>query len=86
MDYLSSNPLPKDFAWRHKNGQLVPVHPSYAVEAYGKWLHDTPYFQGLFELVHDLILAAGSALPDIATIAGQLTRIRKERESQGKLF
>jgi hypothetical protein len=86
MEYLSTNPLPQDFAWRHKNGQLTAVQPSYAVSDYGKWLHDTPYFQGLFELIHDLILAAGSTLPDIGAIVAQLNQIRREREGQGKLF
>lgn len=86
MEYLSTNPLPTDFAWRHKDGRLVAVQPRYAVADYGKWLHDTPYFQGLFELVHDLIIAAGSKLPDITTIAVQLNQIRVQRESQKTLF
>lgn len=86
MDYLSANPLPKDFVWRHRDGSLAPVHPKYAVQNYGKWLHDTPYFQGLFEDVHSLVMSAGSLLPAIETIASQLNAIRKDREGQMKLF
>lgn len=86
IEYLATNPLPIGFRWRHRDGQLAEVRPKYSVESYGKWLHDTPYFQGLFELVHELIVAAGAKLPDIDTIAQQLEQIRREREGQQKLF
>lgn len=86
MDYLSANPLPTDFKWRRRDGELVSPQPTYAISNYGKWLHDTPYFQGLFELVHELVLAAGSTLPDVETLVAQLDRIRKEREGQMNLF
>lgn len=94
MEYLARNPLPTDFRWRRGNFKdeafdtlpLVAVQPTYAVADYGKWLHDTPYFQGLFELVHELIIAAGAKLPDIADLTRQLEAIRREREGQQKLF
>lgn len=85
-EYLSANPLPQGFRWRHRDGSLAPVHPTYGVANYGKWLHDTPYFQGLFEEIHDLIVAAGAKLPPIEEIVAQLDSIRRTRESQQKLF
>lgn len=86
IGYLSANPLPVDFLWRYKDGENAPVRPSYNVANYGKWLHDTPYFPGLFELIHDLLFSAGSRLPDTETLVRQLTAIRTEREGQLKLF
>lgn len=93
MAYLTANPLPTDFAWRRSDGRkdadgrgaLAAVQPTYAVADYGKWLHDTPYYQGLFELIHDLLFIA-ARLPEIHDLAAQLTTIRLEREGQQKLF
>lgn len=93
MAYLTANPLPTDFTWRRSDGRkdadnrgaLAAVQPTYAVADYGKWLHDTPYYQGLFELIHDLLFNA-PRLPEIHDLARQLTAIRAEREGQQKLF
>lgn len=93
MTYLTANPLPLDFAWRRSDGRkdadgrgvLAGVQPTYAIDNYGKWLHDTPYYQGLFELIHDLLFTA-PRLPEIHDLAAQLTTIRLEREGQQKLF
>lgn len=88
-EYLDHNPLPKDFTWRHKDGGLRPVQPSYSVESYGKWLRETPNFQGLFEEVHRVIVHAGAKLPDIDTVAAELLRRHPRRqfgaESEGFL-
>lgn len=75
--YLTANPLPPDFCWRHRDypaDQPRPVHPSHQTlkGGYGKWLRETPYFPGLFERVHGLILEAGYDLPDPATLAARL--------------
>ncbi len=94
MAYLAANPLPADFAWFHRDGLptdptkgLRPVLPSYRIHAgYGKWLHDTPYFPGLFELIHDLLFHSGSTLPDTITLTGQLDAIKRERLGQQELF
>lgn len=51
-DYLRDQPLPNDFEWK---GQLVmPARGS--KRGYGAWLRETPYHQGLFELIHRLLL------------------------------
>lgn len=86
IEYLRTNPLPADFVWRHHDGENAEVKPTYSIKNYGKWLAETPYFPGLFELIHDLLFSAGSKLPDTATLVAQLTAIRKEREGQLKLF
>lgn len=86
LEYLSANPLPKNFVWKHKHAGLVPVQPTYAVADYGKWLRETPNFQGLFELIHAQIMSAGAKLPDIQTITAQLDEIRSARERQAKLL
>jgi hypothetical protein len=90
MDYLTANPLPVDFVWRHRDDPPSakankPVHPKYVVEHYGKWLHDTPYFPGLFELIHDILFHAPT-LPSTAGLVEQLVAIRREREGQQTLF
>jgi hypothetical protein len=92
-DYLDTNPLPPGFTWRHKDGTgtttspagLVltgqrPVQPSYSVASYGKWLRETPNFQGLFEEIHRIILRAGATLPDIEAIAAELVRRHPHHE------
>jgi hypothetical protein len=84
--YLKSNPLPTEFVWkRSDNGQIEHVQPTYRTsEGYGKWLHETPHFQGLFELIHDLILEAGERLPDIDEIAAMLAAIKKRDEDNAR--
>lgn len=76
--YLTANPLPSDFRWPHRDlpaADPQPVHPKNRVHyGYGKWLRDTPYFPGLFERIHGIIVAAGETLPDPDQIAAELTR------------
>lgn len=85
-EYLRVNPLPADFLWRHRNGENAEVKPTYNVPNYGKWLHETPYFPGLFELIHDLLFNSGHRLPDTAALVAQLDSIRKHRDGQLKLL
>ena len=78
MHYLTANPLPADFHWPHRDfpaARPQPVHPKNRIHyGYGKWLRETPYFPGLFERIHGIIIAAGSDLPDPETIAAELHR------------
>ena len=70
--YLSANPLPRDFTWPHRDGGDRPVHPAHtSVNSYGAWLRETPYFRGLFPLIHE-ILATAPDLGDAAWLAGEL--------------
>ena len=56
MRYLNEYPLPRDFKWPHRDGGWREVWPTHrAITAYGKWLRETPYFQGLFELIHAIV-------------------------------
>ena len=76
MRYLNDNPLPADFTWPHRDGGERPVRPSHTmVEGYGKWLRETPYFPGLFELVHD-ILDQAEALSDAGWLAAEIRGLR----------
>ncbi len=93
MAYLDDNALPVDFQWFHKNKSpdgkplLAVVLPKYRISGgFGKWLHDTPYFPGLFELIHDLLFHSGAILPSIEAITADLTRIKAERVGQTELF
>lgn len=93
MAYLDENPTPVDFEWFHRDkgpgGKpvLAVVRPKYAIKGgFGKWLHDTPYFPGLFELIHDLLFHCGATLPDIETLVAQLEAIKAERLGQIELF
>jgi hypothetical protein len=60
MRYLNAFPLPRTFTWPHrddgKDRSVAPAHGT--VTAYGKWLRETPYFPGLFELAHDILASA----------------------------
>jgi hypothetical protein len=71
MRYLNENPLPTEFRWPHRDGGERSVWPSHTmVHGYGKWLRETPYFPGLFELAHDILdqeddLGNGTWLADL---------------------
>jgi hypothetical protein len=87
QEYLKANPLPVDFEWQHRDGGEKPVVPShsYLKGGYGKWLRETPYFPGLFELVHDVLVRA-ELLGDAEWLAGELTAIKAMRGRQESLF
>lgn len=77
MRYLNEYPLPRDLRWPHRDGgerEVWPVHS--VVTGYGKWLRETPYFPGLFELCHEIIDRAGNELGDGAWLAGELAALR----------
>jgi hypothetical protein len=86
-EFLNIEPLPAGFKWRltkstsrGDRGALVDVQPAHRDLSYGKWLRETPYFQGLFELVHQVVIDAGAELPSADEIAARLNTIRQERE------
>lgn len=88
--YLSESPLPSDFLWPHRDGgerAVVPAH-SYLRGGYGKWLRETPYYQGLFELVHELLarLPADAELPTPEQLAKILAEVRRLKGEQANLF
>jgi hypothetical protein len=85
--YLKANPLPVEFRWPHRDhrdapdGGLRPVQPAHkSVESYGKWLRETPYFPGLFELAHE-ILAAAPDLGDADWLASELSARRSRKDT-----
>ena len=70
--YLDANPLPLTFLWPDDTGKARAVHPSHqSVTSYGKWLAETPYFPGLFELIHTILVNAPD-LGDAAWLAAEL--------------
>lgn len=87
QDYLAANPLPADFVWEHRDGGERPVVPSHTnvKGGYGKWLRETPYFQGLFELIHDVLLHA-EVLRGPEWLADELRAIKAMRGRQENLF
>lgn len=81
MRYLNSAPLPETFTWPHRDGGDRPVRPvHHAVAGYGKWLRETPYFPGLFELVHDLLETAPVRL-EASWLPEQLLSARHKHEA-----
>lgn len=84
MAYLNEWPLPPTFKWTHRDGGQRPVQPSHRnVIAYGKWLRETPYFQGLFEIIHSILLKSPD-LGDPDWLAEEINKM-KLREEQEKL-
>lgn len=91
--WLSANALPDDFVWPHRNAKpdgtesLQPVLPSYRLtKGYGFWLRTTPYFPGLFEEIHELLVGMGAKLPeDGADLGRMLTERRLARGTQTNL-
>jgi hypothetical protein len=82
MRYLNAVPLPADFTWPHRDGGERPVRPvHHSVIGYGKWLRETPYFPGLFELAHDLLAGAPQEL-DVAWLPAELNRIRELHKAE----
>jgi hypothetical protein len=82
MRYLNANPLPASFRWTHRDGGERAVQPSHRlVTGYGKWLRETPYFQGLFELIHDL-LEQVSEVGDGEWLAAEIMKRRTLREQE----
>lgn len=84
MQYLNENPLPSSFRWEHRDGGQRAVQPSHrAITGYGKWLRETPYFKGLFELIHS-ILANVAEVEGPEWLAEEIAK-KKLRMEQEKL-
>lgn len=73
VDFLNRYPLPTSFCWPGKDGKPLAVCPSYQIKhGYGKWLHDTPYYPGLFKAIHESLIAFGENLPSDAELIAAL--------------
>lgn len=83
MRFLNEIPLSPEFTWPHRDtGSDEPVKPSHGmVTGYGKWLRETPYFQGLFELCHDLLEEAPTEF-EADWLEIQLQTLRKKFEDE----
>jgi hypothetical protein len=90
--FLKRYALPTDFRWDRtvkRDGHKVivpdqPVLPDYQLsKGYGFWLRTTPYFPGLFEEVHDILLRwpDDEAMPDPDQLA---ERLRTRKAARGK--
>lgn len=80
--YLDANPLPVGFKWPDNDGlerSVRPRHPT--VTSYGKWLQETPYFPGLFEIIHALLVHAAE-LGDAEWLAAELDRRRPPKQPE----
>lgn len=92
--FLTRQALPADFLWPHRDKNpdgsdlLAPVMPSYRLhKGYGFWLRTTPYFPGLFEEVHAVLVhwPDDLPLPDAQQMAETLTVRRKAAGEQQAL-
>jgi hypothetical protein len=80
--YLDANPLPVDFTWPDNQGDERPVRPRHtSVSSYGKWLQETPYFPGLFEMIHRVLVNAPE-LGGSDWIAGELNQRRPAKQEK----
>jgi len=88
MQYLNRFPLPPTFKWEHRDGGQRIVQPSHRnVTGYGKWLRETPYFKGLFELIHAVLSSAPEYTEDFGEpewLAEEISKM-KLRVEQEKL-
>lgn len=91
--WLSLNPLPVEFMWPHRDLRLdgseniQAVLPSYRLsKGYGFWLRTTPYFPGLFEEIHAVLLSLGDELPSAEQMAQLLQSRRMAAGKQQTLF
>jgi hypothetical protein len=89
--FLTRQALPSSFVWPHRDpladgsDNLQPVLPSYRLhKGYGFWLRTTPYFPGLFEEVHAVLLRwpDDDAMPDADALANILNQRRALRGKQ----
>ncbi len=96
-EWLRQNPLPTEFRWekttRNPDGSKTVkgdqrVLPEYRIsKGYGFWLRTTPYFPGLFEEIHAVMLSLGEKLPyDSDHLAQLLLERNRAREVQQDLW
>lgn len=90
MRYLNQVPLPAWFRWHHRDDAdpkstrvARPVHS--AVTGYGKWLRETPYFPGLFELVHEVLVKA-EELGDSEWLGHEVKKFHEAEQKQQELI
>jgi len=83
------NALPGDFRWPHRDelpgGQenLQAVLPTYRLhKGYGFWLRTTPYFPGLFEEIHAVLVGLGDRLPEGGIELAQILTDRRRARGQ----
>lgn len=96
--WLNDYPLPADFRWtrvdRNKTTKAKTLTPSTLVMpthrglSYGKWLHETPYFPGLFEAIRDIILSIPpeGALPTPEQLVERLNRLQETQLPPDNIF
>lgn len=79
--WLTEYPLPVGFTWPDRYGKPRAPMPSYRLKGgYGKWLRETPYFPGLFERCHEILLKApDDALLTPEWLAEELNKQRAEQ-------
>lgn len=78
VSWLNMHPLPASFRWS-VNGQLVPVRPVHMLmTGFGTWLRETPYFPGLYEACHGVLMACDGR--DIEDGAGLASRLRNGQQ------
>jgi hypothetical protein len=92
--FLTGQALPSSFQWPHRDKAadgaeiLAPVMPSYRLhKGYGFWLRTTPYFPGLFEEIHAVLLRwpDDSPMPDAEQLAEILNQRRAARGKQAEI-
>lgn len=92
--FLTRQALPPDFLWPHRDAnpdgseRLVPVLPTYRLhKGYGFWLRTTPYFPGLFEEIHAILLRwpDDQPLPNAQALADTLNERRRAAGEQQSL-
>jgi hypothetical protein len=85
--WLTEYPLPNDFVWPDRYDKPRHCVPTYKIKGgYGKWLHETPYFPGLFEEIHRILaLAPNDQLLSPEWLAAELDKRRPRGEQQAFL-
>jgi hypothetical protein len=97
--WLKDNPLPTDFLWdrvdKRADGMKVvtsafypaPVIPDYRItKGYGFWLRTTPYFPGLFEEIHEILVMAPNDLPLTPEWLAEQLLVRKKARGEQTSF
>lgn len=93
--YLSQVPLPADFKWMRREHmeegreRLAVVLPTYSIsKGYGFWLRTTPYYPGLFELIHGILRVwpDNLELPSGEQLAERLNLLRSTQLPPDNLF
>lgn len=81
--WLSAFPLPVEFSWIDRDKIERSVLPSHRhlKGGYGKWLQETPYFPGLFELCHGILARVPSDQPlSPEWLAAELQKFRAPKQ------